>query len=60
MKNAVFWDVSPCGSCKNRVSEERSAAMIRVTGIGVRKNVSSNCELGNEPSASIQCWETLE
>jgi hypothetical protein len=25
MKNGVFWDVTPCGSCKNRVSEERSA-----------------------------------
>jgi hypothetical protein len=20
MKNAVFWDVTPCGSCKNRIS----------------------------------------
>jgi hypothetical protein len=23
MKNAVFWDIMPCGSCKNRLSEER-------------------------------------
>jgi hypothetical protein len=22
MKNADFWDVTTCGSCKNRVSEE--------------------------------------
>jgi hypothetical protein len=22
MKKGVFWDVTPCGSCKNRVSEE--------------------------------------
>jgi hypothetical protein len=22
MKNAVFWDVTPCGSCKNRRIEE--------------------------------------
>jgi hypothetical protein len=22
MKNGVFWDVTPFGSCKNRVSEE--------------------------------------
>jgi hypothetical protein len=21
MKNAVFWDVTPCGSCKNPVDE---------------------------------------
>jgi hypothetical protein len=43
MKNAVFWDVTPCDSCKNRcfggtpvlirtyVSEERSSYIIRVT-----------------------------
>jgi hypothetical protein len=34
MKNGVFWDVTPCGSCKNRVSEEPSASFIRVTRIG--------------------------
>jgi hypothetical protein len=22
MKNAVFWDVTPCGSCKNRLFGE--------------------------------------
>jgi hypothetical protein len=30
MKNAVFWDVTPCDSCKNRRFEELSA----VTRIG--------------------------
>jgi hypothetical protein len=30
MKNAVFWDVSPCGSCKNRVSEECVDSIISV------------------------------
>jgi hypothetical protein len=35
MKNGVFWDVTPCDSCKNRhVSEESSASFIRVTSIG--------------------------
>jgi hypothetical protein len=34
MKNGVFWDVTPRGSCKNRVSEELSASFIRVTRIG--------------------------
>jgi hypothetical protein len=34
VKNYVFWDVTPCGSCKNRVSEGLSASIIRVTGIG--------------------------
>jgi hypothetical protein len=57
MKNAVFWDVMPCGSCKN-VSEEHIASIIRMTRIGllgtllavasnqgtvrIRNNVSSN------------------
>jgi hypothetical protein len=30
MKNGVFWDVTRCGSCKNRLS----ASFIRVTKIG--------------------------
>jgi hypothetical protein len=34
MENAVFWDVTPCGPCKNRRSEELSASFIRVTRIG--------------------------
>jgi hypothetical protein len=33
-KNAVFWDVTPCGSCKTDVLEEHSASIIRVTRIG--------------------------
>jgi hypothetical protein len=32
-KNYVFWDVTPCGSCKNRCLEERIALIIRVTRI---------------------------
>jgi hypothetical protein len=35
MKNAIFWDVTPCGSCKNRCFfEERIASIIRVTRMG--------------------------
>jgi hypothetical protein len=34
MKNGVFWDVTPRGSCKNDVSEELSASFMRVTRIG--------------------------
>jgi hypothetical protein len=34
MKNGVFWDVTPCDSCKIEVSEELSASFIRVTRIG--------------------------
>jgi hypothetical protein len=32
-KKAVFWDVTPCGSCKNIVSEKRIASIIRVDRI---------------------------
>jgi hypothetical protein len=28
MKNAVFWDVTPCGSCKNRLWEDRITSII--------------------------------
>jgi hypothetical protein len=35
MKNAVLWDVMPCGSCKMRRFGERIASIIRV-------NISSN------------------
>jgi hypothetical protein len=34
VKNGVFRDITPCGSCKNRVSEERNASFIRVTRVG--------------------------
>jgi hypothetical protein len=34
MKNCVFWDVTPCGSFKNRRFEEPSASFIKVTRIG--------------------------
>jgi hypothetical protein len=34
MKNGVFWDVTPCGSCKNDVSAELSASFMRVTRTG--------------------------
>jgi hypothetical protein len=30
MRNGVFWDVTPCGSCKNR-SEELGSSFIKVT-----------------------------
>jgi hypothetical protein len=34
MKNDVLWDVTPCGSCKNRRFGELSASFIRMTRIG--------------------------
>jgi hypothetical protein len=33
MKNAIFWDVTLCGSLSTEVSEELSASIIRVTRI---------------------------
>jgi hypothetical protein len=49
MKNAVFWDVSPCGSVSADVSEQRVASMIRVERIG---------ELG-KTLALTSNWSTL-
>jgi hypothetical protein len=45
MKNDVCWDVTPRGSCKDRVSEERSASIVRVTRISELGTlaVTSNC-----------------
>jgi hypothetical protein len=34
MKIGVFWVVTPCGSCRTDVSEERIVFIIRVTRIG--------------------------
>jgi hypothetical protein len=33
MRNAVFCDVTPCGSCKSGLLEEHIPSIIRVTGI---------------------------
>jgi hypothetical protein len=33
MKNGVFWDVTPCGSCKNRVSKQLSYFYMRVASV---------------------------
>jgi hypothetical protein len=69
MKIGVFWDVTLCVSCKNHVSEERSASLIRVTRIvelGKTLAVSSNLVFLRSvrlllvtasvfPSSRIQC-----
>jgi hypothetical protein len=34
LKNGIFWDVTPCGSCKNRRFGDLSASFIRVARIG--------------------------
>jgi hypothetical protein len=45
MKNVVFCDVTPCGSCKNRLLEELSASIIRVTRIGEQLSASKTSVL---------------
>jgi hypothetical protein len=42
MKNAVFWDVTRYGSCKNRFSEEYIASVIREKTIGEIVLVTAN------------------
>jgi hypothetical protein len=37
MKNGVFWDVTPCGSCKNR-----SIRVTRIGELGTTLAVTSN------------------
>jgi hypothetical protein len=44
MKNGVFWDVTPCGSCKNRCFGGTQRLLHRVTRIG---------ELGTTLRASV-------
>jgi hypothetical protein len=44
MKNAVFWDVMPCSCCKNDVSEECIASVIRairISELGTKLAVTS-------------------
>jgi hypothetical protein len=50
MKNAVFWDVMPFGSCKNRRFVGRSASTISVTRID---------ELGTLRIEELRSSETL-
>jgi hypothetical protein len=45
MKDAVFWDFTPCGSCKNRYLGGTSGSIIRVTrigGLGTTLAITSN------------------
>jgi hypothetical protein len=34
IKNAISWDVTPCGFVRTDVSDERAASIIKVTRIG--------------------------
>jgi hypothetical protein len=48
MKNAIFWDVTPCGSCKTDISEERITSIFRenrTIKLGAALTVTSNVPL---------------
>jgi hypothetical protein len=45
MKNAVFWDVTPCGSCKNR----RFGEIFRLHNLS-----DKNRRVGNNGSSNYQ------
>jgi hypothetical protein len=47
VEKAVFWYVTPCGSCKNRHFEERIAPIVKVTRI---------IELGAALAATSKVW----
>jgi hypothetical protein len=46
MKNAVFWDVIPCGSSKNRRFEERMGSIIGMERIG---EIGTTLSVTNKP-----------
>jgi hypothetical protein len=43
MKYTTFWDVTPCGSCNNDISEELRAS-IDETGTTTNKNIKNPFE----------------
>jgi hypothetical protein len=54
--NAIFGDVTPCGSCKNRVTEKSIASFVRAEGIsklGTMLAVTSNPIANVVPSSQI-------
>jgi hypothetical protein len=66
LKNGVFWDVMPCGSCKPDDSEELSASFIRVTRIGepettlaVTSIVPSSPILVTLMKKALSCYENV-
>jgi hypothetical protein len=63
MKNAIFWDVMPCGSCKNRISEECITSIIRVTRIsalGTTIAVTSNQSMQHSATYMITHYSMCE
>jgi hypothetical protein len=55
MKNVVFWDVTPCGSCKNQCFGGTIASIIRVTRIGELGELSLRHSIPSK-SASVASY----
>jgi hypothetical protein len=49
VKNAVFRDITQCGSCKNRVSEERIASIITAIRIADNGGDPPNRQILQDP-----------
>jgi hypothetical protein len=61
MKNAVFWDITPCCSCSNRRLEERIASISRVernSWLGTMLEVPSSLILYTFMKEAIRPSET--
>jgi hypothetical protein len=54
MKNAVFWDVIPRGSCKNRRSYETS-----VPTITIRHNIKKNAFFNGKLDLTHACMTNV-
>jgi hypothetical protein len=59
MKNCVFWDVTPCGSCKNDVSEEISASFLSVFLRSVPQLLVTSSVVPSSPTLVILMKEAL-
>jgi hypothetical protein len=57
MENGVFWDVTPCGSCKSRRFEELSASFIRMTRNGeLGTTLASRCNIPEDTILQMRSY----
>jgi hypothetical protein len=58
MKTIVFWDVTPCNSCKSYVSEGGIASIFsikRISEFGATLTVTSNCSTLQRTGQGVSC-----
>jgi hypothetical protein len=53
MKNAVFWDITPCGSCKNRRFQQSGFHTSFLVHFGYLRSVHQLLVTANVPSSQI-------